>query len=174
MTQTPHAAGTLQAHRRAGDRFAIEPRALLVGLIASMAFGMMEMIIEGAGGNGFWSPAKYIAAVFTRGADTDPTFAAVPVVVGLMGHMMNAVVFGALFSAATRRLRDPFTLMAAGMLYAAAIFGVMWYAVLPAIDPAMKLVNAGGFFASHLMYGAMLGGGLAVARGHVRLGRHRR
>jgi hypothetical protein len=173
MTQATHATGTLPTHHRAGARFAIEPRALLVGLIASMAFGMMEMIIEAAIGQGFWSPAKYIAAVFTRGGDTDPTFAAVPVVVGLMGHMMNAVVFGALFAAATKRLRDPLTLMTAGMAYAAAIFAVMWYAVLPAIDPAMKLVSAGGFFASHLMYGALLGGGLAVARGHVRVGRQR-
>jgi hypothetical protein len=43
----------------------------------------------------------------------------------------------------------------------------MWWAVLPVVDPAMKLVNGTGFFVSHLVYGAMLGAGLAVVRGHA-------
>jgi hypothetical protein len=167
MAQTAHRTASAPRDRQRSARWTIDRHTLVVGLSASMAFGMMEMIIEAAVGQGFWSPVRYIAAVFTRGADTDPTFALVPVVVGLMGHMMNSVMFGMLFAFMTRRLRDPLGLTVTGMMYGAAIFAVMWYAVLPAIDPAMKLVNGPGFLLSHLMYGAVLGGGLALARGRA-------
>jgi len=51
-----------------------------------------------------------------------------------------------------------------GMVYAAAIFVAMWFVFLPLIDPAMLLVNGPGFVFSHLMYGALLGVGIAFVR----------
>jgi hypothetical protein len=178
MAQTTHAGRLSRARRRDGASFRLDPRILLAGVIASMAFGMVEMLIE-AGihgfGDGFWSPLKYIAAVFTRGADTDPTFAIGPVIVGLMGHMMNALFLGIVFAYLTRRVRSWMALAAGGMMYGAAVFLVMWYGVLVALDPAMKHVDNTGFFLSHLVYGGMLGIGIAVARGGVSLrGRDRR
>jgi len=61
-----------------GDEERLSSATEMVGMAAAMMFGMVEMAIEGsihrAGFlDGFWSPVKYIAAVFTRGADTDPT-----------------------------------------------------------------------------------------------------
>jgi len=139
---------------------------ILASSIAAMAFGMLEMIIEAARGDGFWAPLKYIASVFTRGADTDPSFSPIPVLVGLMGHMMNSIILGAVFAAAVWRLRlNAVSLTVIGAMYGAALFAVMWWGILPAIDPAMKIVNGPGFFITHLIFGMMLGLGIAVAQG---------
>jgi hypothetical protein len=138
---------------------------ILASSIAAMAFGMVEMIIEAVRGDGFWAPLKYIASVFTRGSDTDPSFSLIPVLVGLMGHMMNSIILGALFAVAVWRLRaTAITLMVGGMMYGAAIFAVMWWGILPAIDPAMKIVSGAGFLITHLIFGVMLGLGIAAAR----------
>jgi hypothetical protein len=142
-----------------------DPRYLLAGAVAGMGYGMMEMIIEAVTGQGFWAPLRFIASVFTLGRDTDPSFSLIPVVVGLMGHMMNSVIVGIIFSLWISRVASgTVSLAALGMVYAAAIFAVMWYAVLPLIDRAMLLVNGPGFLASHLLYGLVLGVGVALVR----------
>lgn len=146
----------------------LDPRILVVGLIAGMAFGMIEMIIEAVIGRGFWSPLRYIASVFTLGKDTDPSFSLIPVVVGLMGHMMNSVIMGMVFALVISRIiSTPAGLAFAGMAYAAVVFVALWYVILPLIDPAMKLVNGPGFFVSHLMYGLILGLGISLVRGQA-------
>ncbi len=152
------------------DAPAFDRRILIVGLVAGMVYGMMEMVIEAVIGHGFWSPLRYIASVFTLGKDTDPSFSLVPVVVGLMGHMMNSAIFALLFARMiSRQIHVRAGLVAGGMMYAAALFLLMWSVVLPVIDPAMKLVNGTGFFASHLMFGLVLGAGIAWLRRPSRL-----
>lgn len=142
-----------------------DPRNLVVGLVAGMGFGMMEMVIEAIVGRGFWAPLRFIASVFTLGKDTDPSFSFLPVVVGLMGHMMNAIILGLLFALVVSRIASGVIGLAlAGVAYAAGIFVVMWFLLLPLIDPAMLLVNGAGFFVSHLMYGLLLGLGIWLVR----------
>ncbi len=146
----------------------LDPRIFAVGLIAGIAFGMMQMIIEAVIGRGFWSPLRYIASVFTLGKDTDPSFSLIPVVVGLMGHMMNSIILGTVFAFLISPLiKSTAGLAVAAMAYGAAVFLAMWYLILPVIDPAMKLVNGPGFFISHLMYGLILGVGISLVRGQV-------
>lgn len=142
-----------------------DPRILVVGLVAGMGFGMMEMVIEAVVGKGFWAPLRFIASVFTLGKDTDPSFSFLPVVVGLMGHMMNSVIFGLVFALVISRIASGVVGLAlTGMAYAAAIFAVMWFLLLPLIDPAMLLLNGPGFFLSHMMYGLLLGLGTWLVR----------
>ncbi len=149
---------------------AFDRRVLLVGLVAGMVYGMMEMVIEAVIGHGFWSPLRYIASVFTLGKDTDPNFSLVPVVIGLMGHMMNSAIFALLFAQLiSRPIRTTAGFVSGAMVYAVAIFFAMWFVVLPVIDPAMKLVNGAGFLASHLMFGFVLGAGIAWLRSPSRL-----
>jgi uncharacterized membrane protein YagU involved in acid resistance len=146
----------------------LDPRIFAVGLIAGIAFGMMQMIIEALIGRGLWSPLRYIASVFTLGKDTDPSFSLIPVVVGLVGHMMNSIILGMVFALLISPLiKSTAGLAVAGMAYGAVVFLAMWYLILPVIDPAMKLVNGPGFFISHLMYGLILGVGIALVRGQV-------
>ncbi len=151
----------------------ISGKTLLVGVIAGMAFGMMEMVIEAVVGKGFWAPLRFIASVFTLGKNTDPSFSLVPVVVGLMGHMMNSVILGLIFALIVSRITNNLAgLAVVGMIYAAVVFFLMWFVILPLIDPAMLLVNSVGFFVSHLMYGLILGVGIAtVRRTHVQASR---
>ena len=43
------------------------------------------------------------------------------------------------------------------MVYGLIIFLVMWYVVVPAIDPVMGKLNAAAFAVAHTMWGAVLG-----------------
>jgi hypothetical protein len=91
-------------------------------------------------------------------------------VVGLMGNMMNSAIFALLFAQLiSRPIRATAGLLSRAMLYAAAILLLMWFVVLSVIDPAMKLVNGTGILASHLMFGLVLGAGIAWLRGPSRL-----
>lgn len=138
---------------------------VLAGMVAGMMFGMLQMTVEAVIGQGFWSPLRYIASVFTLGTNTDPRFSLGPVAVGLAGHMMNSVMLGAVFAALVWKLtRNPINLAIAGMAWGGMLFVVTWWAVLPNIDPAMKLVNEQWFLVSHLVYGMVLGLGVAVAQ----------
>ncbi len=148
----------------------LSSQTLAIGIIAGMVYGMMEMVIEAIIGHGFWSPLRYIASVFTLGQDTDPSFSLIPVFIGLMGHMMNSVIFGLIFALwISQIISGRFGLALTGMAYAAVIFFLMWFLILPVIDPAMKLVNGVGFLLSHLMYGLVLGVGTGWVRGTVAL-----
>jgi hypothetical protein len=134
-------------------------------MVAGMMMGILQMILEAVIGHGFWSPLRYIASVFTRGTDIDPSFAIGPVIVGLGGHMMNSVILGAIFAAAVWKLiRNPIVLAMTGMMWGAVIYTLTWRTVVPTIDPAMKLLNAPWFFIAHLVFGMVLGLGVAVTQ----------
>ena len=137
----------------------------VTAMVASMMMGMIEMIVEAAIGHGFWSPLRYIASVFTRGSDTDPGFSLGPVIVGLGGHMMNGLILGSVFAViAWKLVRNPGVLAMAGMAFGALVYAVMWWGVAASIDPAMQLVNAQWFFVAHLVFGMVLGLGVAAAQ----------
>ena len=52
-------------------------------------------------------------------------------------------------------------LLAAGVVYGAAIFVVMWFAIVPLVDPVMLKLNGLAFAIAHVMWGAVLGAALA-------------
>ncbi len=106
---------------------------IIAGLIASVVMAMMEMIYEGMFGVGFWSAPIFIAATLLRdlqGVALPVPFSLVPVVLGMMGHMMNSVALGILFVGAFGRfLNSRFSGAIAGSIFALGVFGVMWYGV---------------------------------------------
>ncbi len=136
-------------------------RVLAAGLVASVVMGMMEMIYEAVAGAGFWSPVVFIGATVVRGLQsvTVPVpFHLAGVVLGLMGHMMNSVIFGLIFAwIFSRVVLSRVGLLAAGVAYGLVVFGIMWSLVVPAIDPVMLELNAAVFALSHIMWGAALG-----------------
>ncbi len=141
-------------------------RVLGAGLVASLVMGMVEMMYEAMGGAGFWSPVVFIAATVLRNLQSVPVpvpFMMMPVVLGLMGHMMNSMILGLVFGwIASRSGMSRGALVGAGVLYALAIFVIMWYLVVPGIDPVMLKLNGAVFAIAHMMWGAALG--LLVSR----------
>ena len=136
-------------------------RVLGAGLLASIVMGMVEMVFEGTSGNGFWSPLVFIAATVLRQLQSVPTpvpFMALPVVLGLMGHMMNSMILGLVFGLISSRFAmGRGALVGAGVAYALVVFAMTWYLVLPAIDPVMLKQNATFFATAHVMWGLALG-----------------
>jgi len=140
------------------------PLSLLAGgLVASIVMGMWQMILEAVipGGAGFWSPPVLIAATILRDLQTVSVpvpFHSLGVILGLMGHMMNSVIFGLIFAfLIAPRARSLIGQAVAGMVFGAAIYVVMWFAVVPLVDPVMAHLNPLIFFLGHLMYGLTLG-----------------
>ena len=136
-------------------------RAIVAGLAASIVMGMIEMVYEGLAGAGFWSPLVFIGATVLRGLQSvqvPVSFHPAGVVLGLMGHMMNSALFGILFGwIVSRAAMSRGRLLQAGALYGLVIFLVMWYAVVPALDPVMLNLNGVVFAIAHVVWGAVLG-----------------
>lgn len=136
-------------------------RVVLAGLIASIVMGMMEMVYEAIAGDGFWSPVVYIGATVLRSLQSlaPPVgFLFWGVILGLMGHMMNSVVLTWLFTqTAAKAAKSRGGLVASGAFFGIAAFLVMWYVVLPFVDPVMLNLNATFFFLSHIVWGGALG-----------------
>lgn len=144
-------------------------RVLIAGIVASLVMGMIEMVYEALAGDGFWSPAVYIGATVLRGLQAvriPVAFDFWGVVLGLMGHMMNSVIFGLIFTAIFARSgKSRGGLVTSGAIYSLIIFFVMWYAVAPIVDPVILNLNATVFAIAHIMWGAALG--LLVPRSDV-------
>jgi len=146
---------------------------LVIGaLIASVVLGMWEMIVEAVlhvgqdAVAGFFSPVEYIAATVLGGFNNPnfypagqlPPVQALPIVLGLMGHMMNSVLLGLVFFGVVSSLsRSRATSLIAGLVYGVAVFVLMWFVVLPVVDPVMLRVSFVAFLAGHMMFGLGLG-----------------
>jgi len=145
------------------DRPSLTWKVLIPGLAASLLLGMWQMIVEAVipAGAGLWSPPIYIAATILRdlqSAGSPAAFNLLGVVLGLMGHMMNSVILGLIFAFVIGpRLPSLSRRIGGGVVYGVAIFLVMWFVILPLIDPVMLNLNAAVFFLGHMMWGAALG-----------------
>ncbi len=139
------------------------PKLLAGGIVASLVIAMWEMIVEAIipAGNGFWSPVVYIGATVAR--DLQSVTAPVPfhlpaVILGLVGHMMNSIIFGLIFAyLIAPRSRSLGRQVVAGLIYGVVIYLVMWFVVLPLVDPVMLNLNAIVFLLGHMMWGVALG-----------------
>jgi uncharacterized membrane protein YagU involved in acid resistance len=136
-------------------------RVFVPGLVASLVLGMWQMVVEAIVGAGLWSPPIYIAATLLRGlqgAGSPASFDVAGVGLGLMGHMMNSVIFGLIFAFLIGpRLPTAGRQVVGGLVYGIAIFIAMWFIVLPLVNPVMLNLNPGVFFLGHVMWGAALG-----------------
>lgn len=135
----------------------INKKVLIAGLIASIVMGVIEMMYEGLFGQGFWSPVVYIAAVLLRhyqSVASPVAFNLTPVLIGLMGHMMNSVILGITFALFfSSRLPSPFAKIITGMIYGLIVFSLMWFMIIPFVDPVMLKLNPYVFAFSHVMWG---------------------
>ena len=142
-------------------RPAFSLKTLVPGLVASVVLGIWEMMLEAVVGAGFWAPLVFIAATVLRnlqGVAVPVPFDLVAVMAGLIGHMMNSVIFGLIFTfLIAPRFRSLGGQVAAGAVYGIVIFAMMWFVVVPLADPVMLKLNVVVFFLGHMMWGALLG-----------------
>lgn len=147
----------------------------IAGLIAGMVFAMWAMVVGALtpGSNLFAAP-QGIAQSIGIGSPGH-SIQALPLIVGLMGHMMNSVIFGLIFFFIVSRLGlTGVTSVIAGMAFGAMVYAGMYWVVLRGL-----LAGSSGSFISanpewswvmgHLMFGVVLGallayGPLALAR----------
>ncbi len=136
-------------------------RVLVAGLVSSVVMGMVSMMGEALLGAGFWAAPTLIAATVMRDLQTlhaPVPLMVLPLMLGLMGHMMNSVVLTGIFEAATGgRLVGFFERALVGMVFGMIVFGAMWFVVLPFVNPVMLLLNPVVFAVAHLLWGAALG-----------------
>lgn len=134
---------------------------IIAGLVASVAMAMVEMVYEGIFGIGFWSAPVFISAAVLQSLQAIALpvgFLAVPVLLGIMGHMMNSVILAFVFMKMFRSvLTSPAAGAVMGALYALVVFFIMWLGVLPLIDPIMLNLNPVVFAMSHIVWGAVIG-----------------
>lgn len=148
----------------------VAARWILPGLIAGMVFAMWAMIV-GIFTSTPWAPPQGIAQSVGIGSPGHG-FQLVPFIVGLMGHMMNSVVIGAVFVLIARAigLRGVGALIG-GMVYGLAVYGAMYWVVLRGLLSAWSgsFLSANpeiSWVVAHLMFGVVLGG--LVAFGPLR------
>ena len=94
------------------------------------------------------------------------------VAIGAITHFVLAALLGMAFAMliigigigrlGLAPLRTTAGIVAASMIGGAVVYVVNRWAVLPAIDPMMRLVPEGWFFISHLLFGAVVGLGIAL------------
>jgi hypothetical protein len=127
------------------------------------------MVAEGIAGAGFWSPVVFIAATVERELQVVPVpvpFLPLPVVLGLAGHLINSIMLTAIFAfLVAPRHGDGDALVLAGILYGLGAFAVLWFGIVPLVDPVFLKINAPVFVVAHIAWGATLA--ILLTRGHL-------
>ena len=138
-------------------------RIFVSGVVASLVLAMWEMVVETVlpSGAGFFGPPIAIGATIVRdlqGAANPIPFDALALVLGLISHMMNSVILAALFGiVVARRTLSSTATVGLGVAWGVIVFAVMWFVVVPIVDPLMLNLNALVFLAAHMMWGGALG-----------------
>jgi len=143
---------------------------VLGGLAGGIVMAMIMMIVTAAMGMGLLRPLYLIAATVHQPWAMHSGVGLVPLIIGLMIHMVNSAIFGIIFAlllGAVARHSSVWPVSGAlvGMAWGALILVINQAVVLPVVDPAMASATGGMLLwwaMSHLMYG--LGLGTVVAR----------
>jgi hypothetical protein len=134
---------------------------ILPGLIAGLVFAMWAMVV-GLFTSTLWAPPQGIAQSIGVGSPGH-NLQLVPLVVGLMGHMMNSIVIGVIFIAIARaiQLHGPASAVG-GMVYGVIVYVGMYWVVLRGVlsSTSGSFLSANpewSWIAAHLMFGVVLG-----------------
>lgn len=135
------------------------------GIVAAMVMLIFWTVVSATTGASGLEPLHLIGATFFGEEALARPLASSAI--GLLTHIVVGAGFGWLFGVASRRIQSTPLLLAAGLAYAAAIFLVMTFLVLPWVNPLMaSRVDAGWFFVYHLAFGLLLPLTMVVARRH--------
>lgn len=137
----------------------------LAGLIAGTVMAAVAVAYEVSIGAGAFLTPKLIAAAFVG---VNALIGGAPVVaLGVAVHLAVSAFWGIVFAALLPRDSSTPVGFATGVMYGAAIWVVMTFLALPALDPVMRervALGMGVFAAEHVLFGAVLGWSLSVLR----------
>lgn len=136
----------------------------VAGVVAGLVFAVLSMIYAAVAGPGVWAPPRMIATIL--GFEMAPVFAAVPVVVGLVLHMMLSAVYGAVF-AVVMGSAGRVLVLAAGIAFGLALYVLNFHVFAQFEQFATFGMMAGNWFeiAVHAVFGLLLAAGYLGWRG---------
>lgn len=146
---------------------------LLAGFIAGIVFALVAMFRSMDLGMSFWLPMQQVSGWFFG---VDALLGGwIPTVVGIAIHLALSSGFGLVFGFLASKLSMSGAFWA-GIFYGIAIWAVMTFVVLPALNPTM-LARVGlaptWWFGLHLIFGAVLSLASPFARNFARHVSHR-
>lgn len=131
-------------------------RAILGGLIGSVAMAMWAMAVAGAMGMGFWTPIQLIAATWYGPAAMMHLSGGV-ILAGLMTHMMMGALLGIILAIAFRvlpGLAPGRARLLGGVVYGLVVWVLMQFVILKVVDPIMAShMTPWAFALGHMMFG---------------------
>ncbi len=147
----------------------------LPGLVAGMMFAVFAMVV-GIFSSALWAPPQGIAQAIGIGPNGHD-FHIVPFILGLVGHMMNSIVIGAIFVALVRAARPGAAVIAmGGVVYGLAVYVLMYWVLLrnvftlwaaPGVQSFLSSNPEWAWIAGHLIFGMTLGGLVAYGPGRL-------
>jgi hypothetical protein len=128
-------------------------RGVIAGVVAGVVLTLMMTIMSAVGGKDIWYGIKGASAPFFGSRAMQPGFDAVPVVVGLVSHLVISAGWGALFALIVEGWNRGLTVLA-GVLWAFVVWIGMYYVVLPIVGLSSMQQDApvGRAIAFHLMF----------------------
>lgn len=126
------------------------------GLLAGCAMALSLCTFAAATGIGFLTPLQLMAATFF-GTQTQPG-GAISTAVGLLLHLLIAVVIGVAFASLVRYSTTVMA-MIFGIAASVLIWAITTFVAVPLLDPALWRVLPRvrtGWFVSHLLFGICL------------------
>lgn len=134
----------------------------VAGFLAGVVMVLLSPILSWINGVTIWEPPRLIAAtVLGPAAMADTGFAAGPVLIGLILHLITSVVLGVIFGLIMHRvlhLTTDFGLpVYAGLVYGLVIFFIAYFLILPTINPMLSDSAMGPLIAQNVVFGMCLG-----------------
>lgn len=134
----------------------------VAGFLAGAVMVLLSPILSWINGVTMWEPPRLIAAtVLGASAINETGFALVPVLAGLLIHMLTSVVLGVIFGLVSNRLLHLTTDFGlpvyVGLVYGMLIFFVAYFLILPAINPMLADSPMGPLIAQNVVFGMCLG-----------------
>lgn len=127
------------------------------GVLAGIVMALTAMIRVATLGLGFWLPMKLVAGIVWGVEALIGGIGAL--VVGILIHLAVAGTGGMLFGVFFGRRLNAATALLLGLPWAAAIWVLNTWAILPWLNPVMlqrQMVAPMWWFGYHMVYGAML------------------
>jgi len=140
-----------------------------------MMFAMFAMVV-GVFSSTLWASPQGIAQAIGIGPNGHD-FHIVPFILGLVGHMVNSIVIGAIFVALVRAAKPgPAVTAMGGVVYGLAVYAVVYWVLLRNVFTLWAAAGVQSFLSSnpewawiagHLIFGMVLGGLVAYGPGRL-------